>query len=123
MPDTIARRLISEGSRRRADYSISVDPYHAARASPRAIRSPGMNLQAEVRRLPSTTRDWRGASRIHLPQCQWFTGLTNLALFIDRELHAHAMLDGEVACFDSQGRPLILELMFRRGAKADKHLS
>jgi bifunctional non-homologous end joining protein LigD len=30
-----------------------------------------------------------------------FARFSNLASFIDRELHAHAVLDGEVVCFDS----------------------
>jgi hypothetical protein len=30
---------------------------------------------------------------------------SNLVLFIDRELHAHALLDGEVVCFDEEARP------------------
>jgi ATP-dependent DNA ligase len=42
----------------------------------------------------------------------------NLALFIDRELHAHAVLDGEVVCFDGEGRPRFYELMFGRGDPA-----
>jgi hypothetical protein len=33
-----------------------------------------------------------------------FVRFSNLALFIDRELDAHAMLDGEVVCFDAEGR-------------------
>jgi bifunctional non-homologous end joining protein LigD len=37
-----------------------------------------------------------------------FARFSNLALFIDRELHAHALLDGEVVCFDSLGRPRFL---------------
>jgi bifunctional non-homologous end joining protein LigD len=44
-----------------------------------------------------------------------FTRFANLALFLDRELHAHAVLDGEVVCFDSEGRPRFYELMFGRG--------
>jgi len=42
----------------------------------------------------------------------------NLALFIDRELDADAVLDGEIVCFDREGRPRFYELMFRRGEPA-----
>jgi bifunctional non-homologous end joining protein LigD len=38
----------------------------------------------------------------------------NLALFIDRELDADAVLDGEIVCFDREGRPRFYDLMFRR---------
>ncbi len=44
-----------------------------------------------------------------------FARFSNLALFIDRELYAHAVLDGEIVCFDSEGRPRFYELMFGRG--------
>jgi ATP-dependent DNA ligase len=36
-----------------------------------------------------------------------------LALFIDRGVQAHAVLDGEVACFDSKGRLRFNELILR----------
>jgi ATP-dependent DNA ligase len=42
----------------------------------------------------------------------------NLALFIDRELDAHTVFDGEVVCFDSAGRPRFYELMLGRGDPA-----
>jgi bifunctional non-homologous end joining protein LigD len=41
-----------------------------------------------------------------------------LALFIDRELDASAVLDGEIVCFDREGRPRFYDLMFRRGDPA-----
>jgi hypothetical protein len=44
--------------------------------------------------------------------------LLELALFIERELDAHAVLDGEVVCFDSEGKPRFYELMFGRGDPA-----
>jgi bifunctional non-homologous end joining protein LigD len=39
-----------------------------------------------------------------------FARFSNLALFIDREMDAHAVLDGEVVCFDGEGRPRFYEL-------------
>jgi hypothetical protein len=45
-------------------------------------------------------------------------GSRKLALFIDRELDVQAVLDGEVVCFDSDGRPRFYELMFGRGDPA-----
>jgi hypothetical protein len=47
-----------------------------------------------------------------------FTRFSNLALLTDRELHAHAVLDGEVVCFDGKGRPRVNELMFGRAARS-----
>jgi hypothetical protein len=44
--------------------------------------------------------------------------VSDLALFIDRELDAHAVLDGEVVCFDREGRPRFYDLMFGRGLRA-----
>jgi bifunctional non-homologous end joining protein LigD len=41
-----------------------------------------------------------------------------LAIFIDRELDARAVLDGEIACFDREGRPRFDDLMFGRGDAA-----
>jgi hypothetical protein len=32
-----------------------------------------------------------------------FARFSNLALFIDRELHAHAVLDGEIVCLRLRG--------------------
>jgi ATP-dependent DNA ligase len=42
-----------------------------------------------------------------------FARFSSLALFIDRELDA--ALNGEVVCFDREGRPRFYELMFGRG--------
>jgi bifunctional non-homologous end joining protein LigD len=47
-----------------------------------------------------------------------FARFANLALFIDRELDANAVLDGEVVCFDREGRPRFYDLMFGRGDPA-----
>jgi bifunctional non-homologous end joining protein LigD len=47
-----------------------------------------------------------------------FARFSNLALVIDRELQTHAVLDGEVVCFDSEGKPRFYELMFGRGEPA-----
>jgi bifunctional non-homologous end joining protein LigD len=47
-----------------------------------------------------------------------FARFSNLALFIDRELDAQAVLDGEVVCFDLEGRPRFYDLMFGRGDPA-----
>ena len=44
-----------------------------------------------------------------------FARFSNLALFIDRELDADAVLDGEVVCFDAEGKPRFYDLMFGRG--------
>jgi len=41
---------------------------------------------------------------------------SNLALFIDRELKTNVVLDGEVVCFDREGRPRFYDLRFGRGA-------
>jgi bifunctional non-homologous end joining protein LigD len=37
-----------------------------------------------------------------------------LALFVDREVGVNAVLDGEVVCFDAEGKPRFYELMFGR---------
>jgi bifunctional non-homologous end joining protein LigD len=47
-----------------------------------------------------------------------FSRFSNLALFIDREVQAYAVLDGEVVCFDGKGRPRFYDLMFGRGDPA-----
>jgi len=44
------------------------------------------------------------------------TRFSNLALAIDRELHAHGVLDGEAVSFDGEDRPRFYELMFGRAA-------
>jgi bifunctional non-homologous end joining protein LigD len=47
-----------------------------------------------------------------------FARFANLAPFIYRELDARAILDGEIVCFDREGRPRFYDLMFRRGEPA-----
>jgi len=54
-------------SRRRPDYSISLDP---ARSTPQALRPPGTDLRAKVRRLPGDAVDQRGARRVPLAQAR-----------------------------------------------------
>jgi hypothetical protein len=68
--------------------------------------------------LPALLSIVRGASGVHLAQGQRVRRFSNLALFIDQELHAHAVLDGEVVCFDAEGRARFSELMFGRGDPA-----
>jgi hypothetical protein len=47
----------------------------------------------------------------------------SLALSIVRELDADAVLDGEVVCFDREGRPRFYDLMFRRQPEVNlRHL-
>jgi bifunctional non-homologous end joining protein LigD len=44
-----------------------------------------------------------------------FRGFGNLALWIAQHLHVDsAVLDGEIACFDDDGRPVFRDLLFRR---------
>ncbi|MET0153809.1 MAG: hypothetical protein ABW298_14525 [Candidatus Binatia bacterium] len=47
-----------------------------------------------------------------------FARFSNLALFIEPELDGHAVLVGELACFDAEGRLRFSELMFGRGDPA-----
>jgi bifunctional non-homologous end joining protein LigD len=115
-----ARRQLSRCPRWRCDYFGPVTRY--------------MPMPLERRRDPFDHPDWifelkydgfRALLSIgsQLPEFisrnkNTLARFANLARFVERELDACTVLDGEVVCFDSEVRPRLYELMLGRGDPA-----
>jgi bifunctional non-homologous end joining protein LigD len=77
-----------------------------------------MDLRAEVPRIPALLSVGGQRPEFISRNANPLARFGKLALVIDRELAAAGVLDGEIVCFDREGRPRFYDLMFRRGDPA-----